>query len=264
MKKERDKLIKYTFPGLIFIIVASLVYILDTHTSFSFYKLGIFPRDLKGLIGILTSPLIHKDSGHLLSNAIPIVVLATGIRLFYYEVAYKIYLYIYLISGIWLWCFAREAYHIGASGILYGFATFLFLGGILRKDRSSIAVSLLVTFLYGSLIWGIFPFNIHISWEAHLLGGLAGILVAFHFKKYKIPTTEPEYEWMKEDDNKEDENPYWKVEENEPEETSAQADKEKKEDNKPELRSENPGNDTQYRYVYIPKNSDNPKNKTSK
>ena len=113
------------------------------------------------------------------------------------------------MSGIWLWAAGREAYHIGASGLVYGFASFLFFSGIFRKERSLMVLSLLVVFLYGSLVWGIFPIHPEISWESHLLGSLAGIITAFYFRKEG--PQEKKFEWEDEgEDNRE-----WEMESDE-------------------------------------------------
>ncbi|WMJ74814.1 rhomboid family intramembrane serine protease [Cytophagaceae bacterium ABcell3] len=209
MLEEKKRLFKSLIPGTLIVAIAALVYLLDRELSLNFYKLGIYPRNIKGLPGLITSPFIHSSTSHLYSNAIPIILLTTAIRFFYYDIFYKILFLIWAITNLWIWCLARESFHIGASGLLYGFAFFLFFGGIFRKDRPSIALSLLIAFLYGSLFWGLFPFNMHISWEAHLMGALSGLLVAWHFRSWNLPIKEPEYEWMNEDHDKEEEYPYW-------------------------------------------------------
>jgi membrane associated rhomboid family serine protease len=109
---------------------------------------------------------------------------------------------IYLISGIWLWFGGRPAYHIGASGIIYGFASFLFISGIIRKYIPLMAISLLVAFLYGGLIWGVLPIDMKISWEGHLYGGIAGIVVAFYYKN-KGPQRK-KYDWEIEEEYEEE------------------------------------------------------------
>ena len=118
--------------------------------------------------------------------------------LFYRKSSYKVILIIYIGTGLLDWLFARKAYHIGASGIIYGFVAFLFFSGIIRRDTRAIALALLVTFLYGSLIWGILPLDSGISWESHLFGSIMGIFCAFLYKK-----SDPaiKYEWEYEDDN---------------------------------------------------------------
>lgn len=144
--------------------------------------LGIYPRTLKGSIGILIAPFIHGDVQHLISNSFPLVVLGTGLLFFYRPIALEVFSVIYFATGLWVWAIARPAFHIGASGLVYGLAAFLFFIGLLRKDARSLAVSLVVVFLYHGLFAGIFPLSTKVSWESHLLGGCAGIMCAFYYR----------------------------------------------------------------------------------
>jgi membrane associated rhomboid family serine protease len=157
---------------------------------------GLLPGSIKGLPGILFGPLIHANIKHLFSNSIPILFLGSGIIYFYRNSSYKVISIIYLGTGILDWIFARKAYHIGASGIIYGLVTFLFFSGIIRRDTRAIALALLVTFLYGSLIWGVLPLDSGVSWESHLFGSVMGILCAFIFKG-SDPAVK--YDWEYED-----------------------------------------------------------------
>ena len=125
------------------------------------------------------------------------------LSIFYRNSSYKVILIIYLGTGILDWIFARKAYHIGASGIIYGFVTFLFFSGIIRRDTRAIALALLVTFLYGSLIWGILPVDSSVSWESHLFGSIMGIFCAF---LYKSSDPAVKYDWEDEDDNEKNNN----------------------------------------------------------
>ena len=147
------------------------------------YEFGLHPRTFSGLIGIVTSPLIHAGYAHLLSNTLPLFLLSAGIIYFYPETAYKVIVIIYLATGLLVWLFARSVYHIGASGLIYGFAAFLFFSGIFKRDNRSIGLSLLVTFIYGGMVWGILPGQPGISWESHFFGGITGIVCAFIFRK---------------------------------------------------------------------------------
>lgn len=165
---------------------------------------GVFPRTLPGLKGIITSPFIHGDWQHLFSNSVPMIVLGTLLIYFYEEMWLRAFLWIYLLSGFWLWLSGREAYHIGASGIVYGLSAFLFFSGIIRRHTGLMAVSLVVVFLYGGLVWGIFPLFVKMSWEAHLSGLMAGTLMAFYFRKEG--TQRKVYEWDDEGENSDDPN----------------------------------------------------------
>jgi membrane associated rhomboid family serine protease len=184
-------IIPLTFPLVLWAIYL-ITYLLDIPT----YKLGILPRNISGLIGIFTSPLIHGSFSHLISNTAPLIFMGVGIFYFYPKVAYKVFVIIYLGTGLLVWIFAREVYHIGASGIIYGFVSFLFFSGIFRKDNRSIALALVVIFLYGGLIWGVLPVERGVSWESHLSGAIVGVIAAFIFRKVDPPKR---YEWEDEE-----------------------------------------------------------------
>lgn len=148
-----------------------------------FYQLGVFPQQAKGILGILTSPLVHDDFEHLFANTVPFLVLSWGIFYFYRPLSYKIFFLCYFTSTILLWFGGRESWHIGASGLVYAFASFLFFSGIIRRYYKLIAISLIVVFLYGGLFWGIFPILKDVSWEGHLFGAFSGLIYAIAFRK---------------------------------------------------------------------------------
>ncbi|MCH9029654.1 MAG: rhomboid family intramembrane serine protease [Bacteroidetes bacterium] len=160
--------------------------------------MGIFPRNLFGILGIVTGPVIHANFSHLLSNTIPLMILGWAIFYFYPKASYKAFLFVYILTGVFVWLFARQVFHIGASGIVYGFVSFLFFSGIFRKDNKSIAIGLIITFLYGGIIWGVLPGQKGISWESHLFGGIAGVITAFIFKNVDPPK---KYDWEDEEDD---------------------------------------------------------------
>lgn len=201
-KIEKKKLIySLLFPGL-FVFLLWIIKIIELVLDVSFVEYGLYPLKTENLYGIITSPLIHSDPAHLLANTIPIIILGTGIFYFYRSISFKVVILIYLISGLWLWFGGRPAYHIGASGLIYGFASFLFLSGIIRKYVPLMAISLLIAFLYGGLIWGIMPIDTKISWEGHLYGGIAGLVVALFYKKQG--PQRKKYEWEIEEEYEEE------------------------------------------------------------
>jgi membrane associated rhomboid family serine protease len=169
------------FPAF-FLFLIWFVRFTEVGLEASFVRFGVFPQKIQGIIGILTAPLIHADIKHLADNSVPVFVLSLAIFYFYREISYKIFFIIYFVSGLLVWIVGRDAYHIGASGLVYGFASFLFFSGVLRKNVNLLAISLLVIFLYGSLIWGILPYDYQISWESHLMGGLTGIVLAYFYR----------------------------------------------------------------------------------
>ena len=191
LEKEETKLrisIQYT---LVFVSLLWLVKLLEWVTSMDLAVLGIYPRTLAGSVGIVTSPFIHGDFLHLFSNTFPLVFLGIGTIYFYRHIAIDAFIAIYLITGTLVWLLARNAYHIGASGLVYGLVSFLFFSGILRKDIRAVAISLVVVFFYGGMIYGIFPTKETISWESHLLGSIAGFFIAFMYRKKGITLTPP-------------------------------------------------------------------------
>lgn len=179
---KRKNLTSLKFSAIVLIIIWS-VKIFEIVFDYDFTEYGVLPRKFNGLIGILFSPLIHSDVNHLLSNSLPVIILCLFIFNFYSQIAKKILIYLYFISGLWLWCIGRESFHIGASGLIYAMASFLFFSGILRKNSQLSAVALLVIFIYGGLFWGLLPIHKNVSWEGHLTGFIAGILVSFIFRK---------------------------------------------------------------------------------
>ncbi len=197
MAEEKNKFLKSLIYPSAFVLLLWIIQLFSYITNINLYNLGIHPRSLDGLIGIITGPLIHAGFPHLISNSIPMLILGTGIFYFYPNAAVKVVLTIYFATDILVWLFARHVWHVGASGVIYGFLAFIFFSGIFRRDNRSIGLSLLVTFLYGGLVWGVLPGMKGISWESHLFGGLVGIVAAFIFKKsdpYK------KYDWEDESD----------------------------------------------------------------
>jgi membrane associated rhomboid family serine protease len=196
--EQRQNISKLLTP-LLFPAVLWIVHLLSLLLNEDLTKLGLLPRNLVGLLGIITSPLIHADFSHLISNTIPLIILGWIIFYFYPKVSYILFVFIYFVTGILVWIFARQVYHIGASGIVYGFVSFLFFSGIFRRDNTSIALALVITFLYGGLVWGMIPGWKGISWESHLFGAVAGLIAAYLFRKIDPP--KKKYDWEDEPDD---------------------------------------------------------------
>ena len=189
MSEKKQFLQSLIFPAF-FLIIIWLVKITEIVFDINFVYLGLYPLKWSGLTGILTAPLIHADLRHLFDNSIPLFLLTLAIFYFYKPVAYKVFFLIWIITGILVWIGGRSSYHIGASGLIYGFSSFLFFSGIIRNSINLLAISLLVVFLYGGLVWGIFPFDYKISWESHLFGALTGLFVALAYRHYGPPPPE--------------------------------------------------------------------------
>jgi len=181
-KSDKKELYSSLFVPFLFLLTMWLVKIIEVNFNFSFVKFGVSPQTFSGLKGILFSPFIHKDFTHLLNNSYPVLILGGMLFSFYRKIAVRIFLWLFFISGFWLWIIGRPSFHIGASGIIYALASFILVSGIIRKNPRLSAVSLVVIFLYGSMIWGILPTNEAVSWEGHLAGFVAGIIVALFYK----------------------------------------------------------------------------------
>ncbi len=203
MSEEKKRFVySLVFPGF-FLLLLWVVKFFETGMEISLVEGGVYPRTLSGLQGILFSPLIHGDWKHLINNSMPVLLLSVALFYFYRDISYKIWLLIYFIGGILLWSLGRQAFHIGASGLIYGLAAFLFLSGIIRRVRSLTAISLLVVFWYGSMVWGLLPFDFEVSFEAHITGAVSGVILAV---VYRDQGPEPEKSALEEEeDQSEDE-----------------------------------------------------------
>jgi membrane associated rhomboid family serine protease len=166
-----------------FVILIWAIFVASWLMQWNLGILGIFPRTGWGLIGILTAPLLHGSLMHLISNSIPMLVLGTVLFMFYSKVAYQVFTYCYFATNTLVWLFARPSFHIGASGLVYGIAFFLFFIGISRRDFRSLLISIVTVLFYGSIIYGVIPGEEFVSWESHLAGAMVGIYSAFKFSK---------------------------------------------------------------------------------
>ncbi len=160
-----------------------LTFSVEFYLGFDLGKFGIYPRDIKGLIGVFAAPLLHGNFNHLMSNTVPLLVLGATLYFFYPTIASRVFLYAYFFTNLLVWVFARPYIHIGASGLVYSLAAFLLFTGIFRRDVKSLIISILVLIGYGGMVYGISPFNSQISWESHLLGATVGIVTAYLLRK---------------------------------------------------------------------------------
>lgn len=164
-----------------------LAYTLEYLYGFNLFFLGIIPRSVDGLIGILIAPIIHANRMHLVSNTVPLLVLGTALFFFYERIGRTVFFSCYFFTNILVWLLSpRMSYHIGASGLIYGLASFLIFFGLLRKDFWSLLISIGVMLIYGGIFYGIFPTQSEISWESHLAGAVVGIITAFNLKDRQI------------------------------------------------------------------------------
>lgn len=174
-----------------------LVFLTELHFELNLAPYGIFPRRPSGLLGILCSPFIHGSLSHLYQNSVPLIVLSMALTYFYKSVALRVFFFGIIFSGLITWCIGSPGYHIGASGYIYVLMSFLLFKGFISNHFRLIALSLLVVFLYGGMIWFIFPLKENMSWEGHFSGFITGLCFAFWFQK-EIPKPES-YNWQNPD-----------------------------------------------------------------
>ncbi|ARN79411.1 rhomboid family intramembrane serine protease [Nonlabens spongiae] len=177
-KSFKQRIFESVRPGLIFISLMWLVFFVEFVFQSRFNDFGILPRTWEGLRGVLFSPFLHGDLNHLWSNTIPALCLITGLRVFYRKDALHIFIYGLILTGICTWLIGRNSYHIGASGIIYMLASFLIFKGLFMRRFKLVALSLVVIFFYGSMVWYVLPIRVGMSWEGHLSGFISGLLIA--------------------------------------------------------------------------------------
>jgi membrane associated rhomboid family serine protease len=166
------------FVGFIWI-----VHLFQVISGIKLTSLGVSPKELEGLPGILTTPLIHGSWEHLFYNSISFLMLGAVVFWFYPRIALRSIVWLYFLSGLGIWIFGdRGSYHIGASGVVYGMVSLVFWSGIFRRNVKSIVLALIVLVMYAGFFEGIIPGKEGVSWEGHLLGAIAGILLAWVYR----------------------------------------------------------------------------------
>ena len=159
------------------------------------YHLGVYPRTQSGLLGIVTAPFIHGSWQHLIGNTLPTVLLGSMLIYGYPKSRFWALAGIWLLSGAGVWLFARSSYHFGASGLTHGMFFYLFVGGILRRDRRSAALLMVAFYMYGGMLLTILPRDPGVSFESHLFGALAGGFLAWAFRNWDPKPGRKRYSW---------------------------------------------------------------------
>lgn len=176
----------FYFPG-IFLFFLWLVKLLEIQFGWDLRMYGNYPLDITHLYGIILEPIVHEDVRHLWSNTLPLLFLLWALFYFYGDIYFRVFCLIWMMSGVLTWFIGRPAYHIGASGIVYGVSFFLFFSGVIRRHRSLMALSAIIAFVYGGMVWNMFPIAEYIapetSWEGHLSGAISGTVLAVWMRK---------------------------------------------------------------------------------
>jgi membrane associated rhomboid family serine protease len=192
-----------------FVVVLWLIHLMNWGMDLDPLPFGVRPREWLGLIGIVTAPLVHGDFAHLVANSAPLLVLGAVTLFLYPHSTLRVLPAIYLGPGAAVWVFGRDSVHIGASGLVYGLVSYVFVAGLLRRDRRAVAASLLVALMYGTLAWGVLPIQPRMSWETHLAAMAIGVLLALALRKLDIPPRK-RYAWEDEAEPPEAEPEWWR------------------------------------------------------
>lgn len=181
-----------------FLALLWIIFTIDAMFGLRLGRFGLQPGSVTGLIGLVTAPLLHASAGHLFSNSVPLLISATAMLFLYPNSSLRVIPVIWLGSGLFAWFIGRPSFHFGASGLVYGMLAYVFVSGVIRRDMRSVAVALMVWFLYGTMVWGIFPIRPRMSWELHLGGALMGVIMAFIFRNWDRPPM-VRYDWEDDD-----------------------------------------------------------------
>lgn len=206
MKPDIRRIVLAAIIPLFLLFILYLLKILEIGMGWDFTRLGVYPMHKRGVFGIFAHPLVHSSLKHLMANTLPLLFLSWCLFYFYRHIASYIFFAIWLGCGILTFLIGKPGWHIGASGIIYGLAFFLFFSGLLRKHIPLIAISLLVTFLYGGLVWNMFPqfAKVTTSWEGHLSGAIIGTICAIGFMNYGPQRPDPFADEEDEDESEEE------------------------------------------------------------
>jgi len=185
--------------ALLFTLLIWVIWVTGELCELDLSRYGIFPGQLDSLVGVLTAPLIHGSLSHVFANSLPLLVMLTILFYIYPKSSPVVFMTLYIGSGLIVWLIARPAWHFGASGLTHGLMFYLFTIGILRRDALSSVFAMTVFFLYGGMVWGIFPRDPGISYEYHLAGAVLGVLLAFILRNYDRKLPVKHYDWQDED-----------------------------------------------------------------
>lgn len=193
MRPEIRRLFVSMCIPLFLLFVLYAVKTMEVGMDWDFTHLGVYPLEKKGVFGIFAHPLVHASFRHLAANTLPLFFLSWCLFYFYRDLGALILFFVWVVGGLVTFVIGKPGWHVGASGLIYGLAFFLFFSGVIRRHVPLMAVSLLVTFLYGGLVWDMFPFFVRetVSWEGHLGGAVAGMLASVLFCGYGPQRPDP-------------------------------------------------------------------------
>ena len=192
---SRERFTASWIIAALFVAGIAAIHVIGYALDLDLARFGVQPRALAGLAGVLVAPLLHADMAHLVSNLVPLFVGGTALLYLYPDSSRVVLPAVYFGAGLAVWALGpRDTVHIGASGLVYGIVSYVFVGGILRRDRRAWAASLLVALLYGAMVWGVLPIKIGVSWQTHLAAAVIGVGCAFALRSRDVPPRK-RYSW---------------------------------------------------------------------
>ena len=163
-----------------FLFLVWLFFVAEFIYGYQLHHFGIHPRNVLGLTGVITAPLLHVNLAHIVSNTIPLLILGSALFYFYSKSARRVFLASYFLPGIIVWIVGRPVNHIGASGLIYAFATYLVVIALLKRNAWSLAIAVVVALIYSGLFLGLTSTLNEVSYELHISGAIVGVGLAIH------------------------------------------------------------------------------------
>lgn len=181
------------------IVLCAVYFLQDGYVDLRAFS--IHPQDPRGLLGVLTAPLLHGSVGHLAANSLSVLILGTLAGTVFPKATVRALPLVWLGSGLGTWLIATGGgYHLGASGVTHGLGFLVFTLGILRRDRPAIAAALIAFFFFGSMLVAIFPTEVGVSWQYHLSGAVSGLLAGIAWRRADPEPPRRRYSWELEDE----------------------------------------------------------------
>jgi len=172
------------FTAIALIVIIWAIFIADRIIPIDFVQFGIKPRSISGLFGIIFAPFLHASWSHIISNSLPLFFLTWALFSFYDKIGISVWSLSAIIGGLLVWIFARgNSVHVGASGVIFSLIGFLIASGFFRMKFKAIIVAVIIAVVYGGVLWGMLPSKPWISWEGHLFGFIAGVGLAWFYRK---------------------------------------------------------------------------------
>ena len=196
---DRRRLLRALNLSLGFVVVLSAIFALQQGVDYRWLTVGAGTS--AGLVGLLTAPLLHGSPEHLAANAVSLLLLGTLAGAVYPKATSRALPLLWLGSGLGAWALGDAgSYHLGASGVTHGLMFLIFVLGLLRRDRPSIAAAMIAFFLYGGMLLTVLPQEPGVSWQSHLGGALGGLLAAVLLRHSDPMPPRKRYSWDEEED----------------------------------------------------------------